>query len=261
MNNKSKFINNNENSYFLFLIWKNKFYILAVALIFTVLFFSYQKFFLKKFDIQATNVVIKKPIGQIFNIYSEFFIKPFQNNPQTVDEIFFSNFKMQLNSTDNLQKFVSFYINKKKENNEFDLEIYKKLYSKIQIEQKEKNSNTYILLFPKQIDGPNLLNEYILFTYSITVDEFINDLQLALLFQLDKLNSEKNPNNAEMIVRINRILKNINKDNFKFVPILDKATSSRALVDQKIYIYIGFILGIFISIVFIFFRTAFPNYK
>jgi len=76
-----------------------------------------------------------------------------------------------------------------------------------------------------------------------------------------KLNVEINSQNALRIERINRILKDLDNDKFKFDPILDKAKSSTALTDKKIYIYMGFILGIFISIVFIFFRTAFLNSK
>jgi LPS O-antigen subunit length determinant protein (WzzB/FepE family) len=261
MNNKLKFTNNDENSYFLLLIWKNKFFVLATALIFAVFSFAYQNFFLKKFDIQITNVVIKKPIGQIFNIYSEFIINPLIGSQLAVDESFFNNFKVQLNSTDNLNKFLLFYTSKKKQNNENDSEIYKKLYSKIKIIQKEKNSNQFFLQFPKQINGPDFLNDYILFTYYINVEDFIDDLRVSLHFQRDKLNLEIDSQNALRIERINRILNDLNNDKFKFDPILDKAKSSTALTDKKIYIYMGFILGIFISIVFIFFRTAFLNSK
>jgi LPS O-antigen subunit length determinant protein (WzzB/FepE family) len=260
MNNKLKFTNNDENSYFFLLIWKNKFFVLATALIFAVFSFAYQNFFLKKFDIQITNIVIKKPHGQIFNIYSEFIINPLIGSQLTVDESFFNNFKVQLNSSDNLNKFILFYISKKK-NNENESEIYKKLYSKIQIGQKEKNSNKYFLQFPKQINGPDFLNDYIYFTYYNTVQDFIDDLRVAMHFQRDKLNIEINSQNVLRIERIGRILKDLDIDKFKFDPILDKATSGTALTDKKIYIYIGFILGIFISIVSIFLRTAFLNSK
>lgn len=265
MINKSKSTYNNENNYFLLLLWKNKIFVLASGIIFAVFFFAYQNFFLKKFNIQITNAVIKKPLGQIFNIYSEFIINPFTPSQPAVDESFFNNFKIKLNSTDNLNKFILIYTSKKKQNNENKSEIYKKLYSKIQIIQKEKNSNKFFLQFPKQINGPDFLNDYILFTYHSSVEDFIDDLKVSLHNQRDKLNLEIdleiNSQNAFRIRRINAILKNLDNDKFKFDPILDKAKSSTALTEKKIYIYIGFILGIFISIVFIFFRIAFLNSK
>ena len=52
-------------------------------------------------------------------------------------------------------------------------------------------ANKYLLKYPKKFDGPKLLNEYILFTNDITINDFISNLEINIEYKINQLEIKK----------------------------------------------------------------------
>jgi LPS O-antigen subunit length determinant protein (WzzB/FepE family) len=264
MKNSVKIINNLESRYFFLILWKKKKLIFLSSLICAFLLFGYQKFLTKNLSLEITTIVIKKPLSQIFNIYGEFLYDRNVAGQKPLSDEFFSNFKINLSSNENLHLFINDYLNKKRGKENY-LNINKNLNHSFEfgVFGKDINTNKFFLKYPSQFDGPNLLNEYVLFTYHKTIDEFIEDLKINIEYRSNKLKAEKkNISTADdEIIRLGQLIRGLDQGKFKFDPILDKAVLRQNYINQENYIYLGFFIGLFFSIFFIFFRVTFFNFK
>lgn len=191
---------------------------------------------------------------------------------KSASEIYFIDFQINLISKDNFSKFLDQYP-VRQNLNEVESLIFNKYKKSLFIFEEFKDGNKikpnkFSLKYPKKFDGPKLLNEYILFTNDITINEFIYNLEINLEYRINYLRikrqtiySDFNLDDDNEIENLNILLKSLDKNKFIFNPILDKAAIGSEYSNKKKYIISGFFFGFFLSIFFIFFRLISSNLK
>jgi hypothetical protein len=255
--------------YFISILRKKIHLIVISSLTGSLLFFLYNLNFNNDLKLAVTTVVIKKPLSQKFDVYGDFlYNKDVSQKP--LAEIYFVDFQINLISKDNFSKFLDQYP-VRQNLNEIESSIFNKYKKSLFTFEEFKAGNkiipnTYSLKYPKKFDGPNLLNEYILFTNDITIKDFIYNLELNLEYRINQLDiKRKTISNFNLvdneIENLKILLKSIDKNKLTFNPILDKAAIGSEYSNKKQYIISGLFFGFFLSIFFIFFRLFFFNLK
>jgi LPS O-antigen subunit length determinant protein (WzzB/FepE family) len=217
-------------------------------------------------------------------------------NTNNIAGNFISYFKLNFLSLDNLQSFVdesrefdNFKAYLKSRN------ISAKKYFKIG-EVKEKNlviPNIYFLVYPKKIDGNLFFNNYVEFTKKKTALELKKNLKLSiennvtiLENALDKaklinleypiIRSMTNSNQvinepqdlfykgskiiSQEIIYLKKLLIKLENEQFNFEIILDKSSNySDNTTPNFSHFVIGLIIGLFLSLVIIFFKSIFKE--
>jgi len=245
------------------LLWNNKAIFLAITFLTTFLTLLFVLIFLNKYETQAS---LNDPSYQLFDRYS-FDNKISNHNITTQDNVkieysfineYIIEFRKKLASADNLSEYKEKF----------------QIKENIRIQQLFVNkslSNNFILVFPKGINGPNILNDYIEFTkyksldeikdkikYSIENKIIINTSALTIAEKLgiDKpiLTDYKTPNatgkinisgndapkfllgtialNQEIII-LRELIDKLQKEKFDYNVFIDKATNKKFVVNIK----------------------------
>jgi LPS O-antigen subunit length determinant protein (WzzB/FepE family) len=283
-------------------LWREKILILSISIICGLAGYLYASFQPQEFK---TEIQLKNPPTQIFEPYNLFNINlsisnnnnKNNNNNNNIVEQFISDFKLNLLSLDNVQKFIE-------ESREFDnfkgylksrnISANEYFVNKIG-EVKEKNiiiPNKYFINHTKEFDGAIFLNKYVEFIKKKTIDQLKNNLKLTLLniinnhqealeiakkIQLEnpiiKTTSQQQVVNepdalfykgtkviSENLNYLNKRLIKLENDKFDFNIILQKSiTSYKNSMSLSLYFIIGLILGLFLSLVIIFLKDFFKE--
>jgi len=275
------------------LIWKDKILVLFITIIFGLLACLYKFSLYEEF---RSKVSLKSPPYQLFTNFN--FIENVINNREFSHfEWFNYNLNLNLLSNDNLEEFIS----QSKIKNEY----YKKIkFLKTNIkygssleeiknsedEKKFKNiSNSYFLIFPKEIQGDILLNDYIQFTKNKTINELKKNLKEQVQTAILKYNAHLNiaselkmlepagfwgqpwkVENQDIslfsrgtkiinqeINLLNNLLVTLDDNSFDYNHILEKPSKPEIAesIGTYVYLLLGLTIGFFLSLMIIFFKN------
>jgi len=275
-------------------LWREKILILSISVICGLVGYLYAYFQPQEFK---TEIQLKNPPSQLFEPYSQIFFNN-NSNSNNIAGQFISDFKLNFLSLDNLQSFTeesggfdNFKAYLKSRN------ISAREYFKNKInEVKEKNSiipNKYFLVFTKELDGDIFLNNYAQFTkkktilgikkiFKLLIENQITNLEDAIekakLINLEKpiLQSMHQTNQlinepddlfykgrlilSQEIIYLKRLLIKLEDEQFNYEVVLDKPLNSTAKeMPNSGYFIIGLMLGIFLSLAIIFFKSILKN--
>ena len=283
-------------------LWKEKYLILIITLVFTVAGYIYGT--LKPKAYQATITLREAPVS-IFKKYERFFSSQQQPPPPPLPQIslalnYNQNFMSNLLSLDNLVKFVD----QNKKIDEFKSYLKTKniktrayFNGKFQYFDGKKNKlqNQYALNFSSPLPGPEFLNDYIIYTKKVTVDEFKKELiesvrieieiydqnlETALSINLENPilksfaegNSVVNEPSAlfykgskvlsQQKLYLMTLLKEIDNFTLNYNPILEQSSNTTlktVTYSPGILMAIAFALGLFFSFIFIYIRSMFAR--
>jgi LPS O-antigen subunit length determinant protein (WzzB/FepE family) len=241
-----------KNSYFLSILIDKIYFIIIFTLFCGIFFFIYNKFFNRELQLATTIITIKKPPSEKFDIYNELY-KDIDKS-RSFNDSYFVNFKVNLLSKDNFSRFLDQFASSNNPSGK-----NKKSYFQFHDlnENKKKIDNVYLLKYPKELNGPELLNKYILYTRDITTSDFVDNLKFHIEYKLSYINDQKKLKFDEDVTEVQKLkllLKNLNIDNLRFNPILDSAFVETDSGKALKYFFLGSFFGFFLSIIFIFFR-------
>ena len=239
-----------KNNYFISVLLDKIYFIIIFTLLSGTLFFFYNKIFNSELQLAITTITLKKPPSEKFDIYNELYkdkdkINSFSNS-------YFDNFKVNLLSKDNFSRFLDQFAISNNPGGK-----NKKSYFQFQdlTNNKKKIDNLYLLKYPKEFNGPELLNKYILYTRDITTADFVENLKFHIEYKLSYMNDPKKFNDdVKELQKLKVLFKNLNVDDLGFNPILDSASAETDYHDVKKYFFLGSFFGFFLSIIFILFR-------
>jgi len=276
------------------LFWKEKILILSISIIFGFAGYLYSSFQPQEFKAE---IKLKNPPTELFEPYT--FISNNSSSITTtttnnnIAGTFISYFKLNFLSLDNLQSFVD----ESREFDNFKAYLKKYFMNKNKIgEVKEKNlviPNIYFLVYPKKIDGNLFFNNYVEFKKKKTALELKKNLKLSIennvtilenaldkakLINLESpiIRSMTNSNQvinepqdlfykgskiiSQEIIYLKKLLIKLENEQFNFEIILDKSSN---YLDNTIpnlsHFVIGLIIGLFLSLVIIFFKSIFKE--
>jgi LPS O-antigen subunit length determinant protein (WzzB/FepE family) len=280
-------------------LWREKILILSISIICGLLGYLYASFKPVEFktEIKLKNPPFQ--LFEPYSGSIEINLNSNNNNNNIIVGKFISDFKLNLLSLDNLEMFIeesldldNFKAYLKSKN------ITVKKYFKDKLgEVKEKNiiiPNTYFLVFEKKrLDGDIFLNNYVEFTKKKNIIEFKKNLKTTIenkiffyeqALEVAKFLNLENPilkslhNQAlvitsepealfykgtkvlsQNIIQSKRLLQKIEKDQFNYDLILDKAFESKINTTHSYYPLIGLFFGFFLSCIIIFFKGIFKN--
>jgi LPS O-antigen subunit length determinant protein (WzzB/FepE family) len=276
------------------LIWKNKILVLFITIVFGLLACLYKFILYEEF---RSNVSLKSPPSQLFISYNFF-----RNNEQyNYYDKFNYDLDLNLLSKDNLDEFIS----QSKIKNEYYSKIkffkFKKKYSSSldeaqNLEEKKKISyiaNSYFLIFPKEIQGDILLDNYIKFTKNKTLIELKKNIKEELEYSLLKYNAHLNialdlnlmepagffgqpfkVENQDLslfsrgtkvlsqeIILINKLYKKLDNNLFDYNHILEKPSKPQIVESfgTHVYLLLGLTIGFFLSLMIVFIKNIFKK--
>lgn len=267
---------------FLRILWKDKFLVLLISIIFVLAGYLYGFLQPQK---QKTQIAIKDPPIQLFERYS------IVGSSTNLRMQFTSNFIVNFLSIDNLEMFAD----KSTEFNNFKASLKTKYttshdYLSIQISDKKNEIrdneilNKFFLIFPKELDGTSFLNNYAEFTKNKTITEFKNLLELSIQSQtigveqaleIAKIIKNEDPsmylgypetssilfNRGSKVLfqdlgNLKRLLAVLKDDQFSYNFIINKATNISNVSKPHSQYYIGgLFIGFFLSLVIVFFKS------
>jgi LPS O-antigen subunit length determinant protein (WzzB/FepE family) len=261
-------------------LWKEKFFILIITAIFSLLFYFYPLSFFKKF---RTEIIIKNPPAHLFMEYDKFykFYVATSPNNSTYDQynIYDTNLRINLLSKSNLEKFLEH--NKNFQNSNFlKKNVKKNSYSenfKLTFKLTTNNENKYSLIFPEGLDGKVLLTDYINYTKNITLIQsknnlkialkeislsMISDLEISKKYPASSLQSQSNLENfydpkilSNRINILNSLMEKLDKHYFNYDIILISASDpSVASSIVSFYPFLGILLAFSFSVLIVIFR-------
>ena len=220
------------------------------------------------------------------------------NNNNNIDGQFISDFKLNFLSIDNVQNFIeesrefdNFKGYLKSRNISPKQYFIDKKFGEVKV-NKLIIPNKYFLSHPKELDGAIFLNEYVEFIKKKTIVEFKNVTKLSILniinntqeaMEIAKKIQLENPiiNNTsqsqvvfepealfykgtkvlgENIISLNKKLIKLENDQFVFNIISQKPiTFPNNPKNLPLYFALGLMLGLFLSLVIIFFKVILKN--
>jgi len=261
-------------------LWKEKFFILIIATIFSLLFYFYSLSFFKKF---RTEIVIQNSPAHLFVEYDKFYKfyvgTNLYNNIYDFNDIYDTNLRINLLSKSNLEKFLE--QSKDFQNSDFFKKNFKKSnYSddfKLTFKLTTNNENKYSLIFPEGLDGKALLTAYIYYTRDITLNQSKNNLKITLkeisssmisdleISKKNQLSFSQPPSNLESfydpkilsnrIIILNSLIEKLDKQHFAYDIILISASyHSVAFPIANFYPFFGIVLAFLLSVLTVIFR-------
>ena len=274
-------------------LWKEKYLILIITLVFTAAGYIYGTLQPKVYQ---TTITLRNAPVLMFKKY-ESFLSAFSSQQQqiTVSSSYNQNLKLNLISLDNLVNFVE--QNKKidefksylKTNNIKTSAYFRGKFQ--QVADKKKLTDQYTLNFSIQLPGTEFLNDYIIFTKQVSVDEFKKQLKKIILNEIEiydqnlkiakKINLEnpilKSFAEGNSVVNepqalfykgskvlsqqkfyLEKKLKEIDNYTFNYNPILEQASNpTLATKSPSNFMVTAFALGLFFSFIVIFIRSMF----
>ena len=208
-----------------------------------------------------------------------------KNNPDLKAEYLYNDFLFNLGSRDNFINFLKEkgyqgLFNKYLNNKKISLEEYLEKNLIVNTNQNlivlnKKTTPILIFNYPENINGHDILNEYVKYSFSkgflfyINVMKDYNLLKLKLLEQkliilTDNFNVISNQNNLVDLkfttLQINNNLEELNKIDVNiYNPIIDKAFKEKNLIypDVNLFITYGILSWLFVSILIISIRIFF----
>jgi hypothetical protein len=288
-------------------LWNEKILILIFSVSCMSLFYLYTLTFTEEFK---TDVIIQDPPYQVFEKYDKLFEKLERNHTKIIEDnkneryavsLFNHNFKLNLLSKNNLENFIQ----QSKETDDFKVFLKKSNISASQYflgyrfgelkEKDKKNSNRYFLIFPKELEGPIFLNNYVEFTKNKTKVDFMNKIKMSLSILLTEyeenlviakqiglenpfikfneiiINLPLNERSSyyfegtkvlsQKIIFTKKLISELEANQFDYNPILDEALiiSKVSHIYQPLYILGGLVFGFFSSLIIIFIRDIIKN--
>jgi capsular polysaccharide biosynthesis protein len=272
---------------FLRILWKDKFLVLLISIIFVLAGYLYGFLQPQK---QKTQITIKNPPIQLFERYS------IVGSNTNLSAQFTSNFIVSFLSIDNLEMFAD----KSTEFNNFKASLKTKYttshdYLSIKISDKKNGIqdndilSEFFLIFPKELDGTSFLNNYAEFIKNKTIIEFKNILELSIQSQIidveqaleiTKIIKKEDPSaydpsaylvyteNKNMLfnrgskilfqdlVNLKRLLAVLKDDQFSYNFIINKAANiSNVSMPHSQYYMGGLVIGFFLSLVIVFLKS------
>jgi LPS O-antigen subunit length determinant protein (WzzB/FepE family) len=269
------------------LIWKNKILVLFITIVFGLLACLYKFILYEEF---RSKVSLKSPPTQLFSSYNAF------NAQYNYYDRFNYDLNLNLLSEDNLDEFIS----QSKIKNEYYSKIkffkFKKKYSSSLEEAEnleEKKKVSYFLIFPKEIQGDILLDNYIKFTKNKTLIELKKNIKQELEYSLLKYNAHLNialdlnliepagffgqpfkVENQDLslfsrgikvlsqeIILINNLYKKLDDNLFDYDHILEKPSKPRIAgsFGTHVYLLLGLTIGFFLSLMIVFIKNIFKK--
>ena len=276
------------------LIWKNKILVLFITIVFGLLACLYKFILYEEF---RSIVSLRSPPSLLFTSYNSF-----RNNGQyNYYDKFNYDLDLNLLSKDNLDEFIS----QSKIKNEYYSKIkffkFKNKYSSSldeaqNLEEKKKISyiaSSYFLIFPKEIQGDILLDNYIKFTKNKTLIELKKNIKEELEYSLLKYNAHLNialdlnliepagffgqpfkVENQDLslfsrgtkvlsqeIILINNLYKKLDDNLFDYNHILEKPSKPRIAesIGTHVYLLLGLTIGFFLSLMIVFIKNIFKK--
>jgi LPS O-antigen subunit length determinant protein (WzzB/FepE family) len=276
------------------LIWKNKILVLFITIVFGLLGCLYKFILYEEF---RSIVSLKSPPPQLFISYNSFR----EYGQYNYYDKFNYDLDLNLLSKDNLDEFIS----QSKIKNEYYSKIkffkFNKKYSSSldeaqNLEEKKKISyiaNSYFLIFPKEIQGDILLDNYIKFTKNKTLIELKKNIKEELEYSLLKYNAHLNIaldlnliepagffgqpfkiENQDLslfsrgtkvlsqeIILINNLYKKLDDNLFDYNHILEKPSKPRIVepFGTHVYLLLGLTIGFFLSLMIVFIKNIFKK--
>lgn len=283
---------------FINIFWKEKFIFLSIFSIVLFSTFYYLNFIKSNEKDYTTELKLKDRIDGTM-LKMELILGDFKNfgardDDDDVDVIFYSIFRDNLISIDNLNQFF----NKKKNIEDFKLyleqnNIDPKVYFRNNFNLKDsfQKTNKLSLNFPIELKGDKFLNDYVKFVAEKTIEEYKQNLilfidyttksysrafEIAMSIDLKEPIKRYIPENSATVninhseelfymgtkvleLKMNHLLQiknSINLLDFDFDPILDEASDPIELTYTNTRIYINAILmSILISLILVFIRN------
>jgi LPS O-antigen subunit length determinant protein (WzzB/FepE family) len=269
------------------ILWREKILILSISIICGLAGYLYASFQPQEF---RTEITLKNPPEQIFEPYNLF-------NNNKIFEQFVSDFRLNLLSLDNVQNFIEEsreFDNFKRYLKSRNISV--KQYFSGQILSVEKKNiiipNKYFINHSKELDGSIFLNKYVEFINKKTIVELKNVMKLSILntinnhqeaLEIAKKIQLENPiiitalqqqafNESEVlfykgakvlaenIINLNKKLLKLENDQFVFNIISQKSeTFPNDPKSLPLYFALGLMLGLFLSLVIIFFKGILKN--
>lgn len=234
---KSKIQNNYINlSDVMRVIIKEKIILFFILLISIITTHTYASFFItKKF---STHVIIKDPDVIFFNRINKFF-----ENYSKVEIFKLKDYSENINSQILSNDNVSLFFNNNK--NLKSSQINQISINKLMIDRKPIH-NGFQLLYPEEVDGLKLLNEYILFVQSKIINEYNDTFDKLFTNYIEYLNYQKQiaerinldfPQTYSNNEHISGVLKNNNDISINFQSYVNENyTSGTKVLSEKILI-------------------------
>jgi|688.fasta_scaffold102344_3 hypothetical protein len=260
--------------------------IIFFTIIFLTTFFSLLFVLIFSNEYQAL-VRLKDPSAQLFSRYDLFDNFPQSDkitdlNNEKIEYSFINEYKIEfqrkLTSVDNLSDYLK----------KFQIE---KSIRVRQLFTNKKLSNDYVLVYPKEINGEDIFNDYVEFTKFKTLDEFKDKIKLIIENEIIKnenaikiaekigieipiqsnLQSPIKTNDKsklfyqgtialnQQIVFYRELIEILQKEKFDYNIFIDKATKKGPLISTKskfIYIFGGFAFGLFLSFIIVFIKSS-----
>ena len=283
---------------FINIFWKEKFIFLSIFSIVLFSTFCYLNFIKSNEKNYTSELKLKDRIDGTM-LKMELILGDFKNfgardDDDDVDVIFYSIFRDNLISIDNLNQFF----NKKKNIEDFKLyleqnNIDPKVYFRNNFNLKDRfqKTNKLSLNFPIELKGDKFLNDYVKFVAEKTIEEYKQNLilfidyttksysrafEIAMSIDLKEPIKRYIPENSATVninhseelfymgtkvleLKMNHLLQiknSINLLDFDFDPILDEASDPIELTYTNTRIYINAILmSILISLILVFIRN------
>jgi LPS O-antigen subunit length determinant protein (WzzB/FepE family) len=278
------------------LFWREKILILSISIIFGFAGYLYSSFKSQEFKVE---IKLKNPPSQLFEPYAATSYNNSNNNSNSnnsnnITGNFISDFYLNLFSLDNLQSFVDGsgeFNNFKAYLKSRNISAKQYFIKKIGI-VKENNlviTNTYFLVYPKEIDGHLFFNNYVEFTKKKTALELKKKLKLSIENKftilenaLEKANIIKleepilkSMSNSYQVINepqdlfykgskiisqeityLKKLLIKLENEQFNFEIILDKPSSYPVNTTPNLLNFIiGLVIGLFLSLGIIFFKS------
>jgi LPS O-antigen subunit length determinant protein (WzzB/FepE family) len=249
-------------------LWKEKFFILIITTIFSLLFYFYSTSFIKKK--LRVEILLQHTPDHLFLDYEKVYSTYYKGS---IYENFILDFKLKLLSKINLEKFL-------KQSKDFQISDFLK---KNNIENYSKNfifiidnEKKYSLIFPEGVNGHGLLAAYIEYTFIETINatkkkikkdfKIINSslnysLKFAQEFQLTTPYSselEISYNEKILINRIkiiNNLIEDIDKRNFNYDnTFISEAKYFAVPSTINSYRFLQILLAFFLAILIVIFK-------
>ena len=181
--------------------WDEKYIILGVIFFSTVISYVYPLNYLKKSKEYTSQIILNRPpvdfLLPFSHPYEPQFDRFFQlNRRNNISKLYFSTFKKNIKSLDNLLSFANQNSNIENFKNyliENNLTMRTYFFNKFG----ESGKDTYFLNFHESLQGDVFLNEYIDFIKAKTMDSYMREVKLTLMHVIE--NYEKNLKIAESI--------------------------------------------------------------
>jgi hypothetical protein len=252
-------------------LWKEKFLILIITAIFSLLFYFYYSNVTKKL---RTEIVIQNPPAYLFLEYNSFYRHYIG---QDFLNIFITDLHYNLLSQSNLENFLR-HTNAFQNLDFLNEKIDKNKYAKY-LQLTANKENKYFLIFPEGVNGKSLLSDYVDYTKKITLSESKNKIKISLKkisssmissleisknyqflsvqspFELDSFYDPKILSNRIFI--LNNLIARLDKENFDYNIILINALDHSAVFASpiaKFYRFFGIVLGFFLAVLIVIFR-------